>query len=118
MRSGPGKQYPIIWVYEKKSLPIEITAEFGNWRKVKDIEGTEGWILRNLLSGKRTALINEEAIAYSLYEGERAVLRLGKDVQVSVNKCRKSACEVVYNKTRGWVEKKNLWGVYANEKFD
>lgn len=118
MRSGPGVQYPIVWVYGKKQLPVEITAEFGNWRRIKDIEGTEGWILRNLLSGKRTAIIREEAIAYSLYEGKRAVMRLGENVQVSINKCKKSACEIVYDDTRGWVDKFNLWGVYAIEEFD
>ena len=118
MRSGPGTQYPIKWVYNKKEMPVEIIAEFGNWRKVKDFEGSEGWILRNLLSGKRTALITQETIAYSLYEGENAVLRLGEMVQVLINKCRKSACEIVFDGTRGWVDKPNLWGVYIHEKFD
>ena len=118
MRSGPGTQYPIIWVYHKKQMPVEITAEFGNWRKVQDIEGAKGWILRSLLSGRRTALIRSQTVAYSLYEGERAVLRLGKNVQVKINQCRKSACEIVYNEIRGWVEKANLWGVYDHEKFD
>ena len=56
MRTGPGVRYPIDWVFHRRALPIEIVAEFGTWRKIRDEQGAEGWVHRSMLSGKRTAL--------------------------------------------------------------
>ena len=39
-------------------MPVEITAEFENWRRIRDWEGAEGWVYHSaLLSGKRTAVV-------------------------------------------------------------
>ena len=56
LREGPSKEHATKWVYERAGLPVEITAEFEIWRKVRDLEGIEGWVLHSLLSGRRTAL--------------------------------------------------------------
>ena len=52
-RSGPGSRYPIEWVYKQKGAPVEIIAEFELWRKIKDWEGTESWVHKAMLSGRR-----------------------------------------------------------------
>ena len=57
VRSGPGVRYPIVWVFVRKGLPIEITAEFVFWRKIRDRDGSEGWVHQNLISGTRMALV-------------------------------------------------------------
>ena len=57
LREGPSKDHRTIWVFQRAGLPVEITAEFEIWRKVRDSEGTEGWVLHSLLSGRRTALV-------------------------------------------------------------
>src|SRR5258708_4490879 len=44
LRVGPSEQYPIDWVFTRKNLPVEIVAEYGTWRKIRDIDGTEGWV--------------------------------------------------------------------------
>ncbi len=36
---------------------VEITAEFENWRRIRDAEGSEGWVQQGLLSSRRTALV-------------------------------------------------------------
>ena len=59
MRVGPGREYPLAWVYKKKGLPVKVIAEFDVWRKVMDHEGVTGWIHGQLVSARRTALINE-----------------------------------------------------------
>ena len=48
LRTGPGTRYPIEWVYQRRALPVEITAEFDNWRRVRDSEGVVGWIQRRI----------------------------------------------------------------------
>ena len=57
MRVGPGRDYKVEWMYTKAGLPLEILQEYDNWRKVRDPEGNEGWILHSLLSGERTAIV-------------------------------------------------------------
>src|ERR1700724_987370 len=57
LREGPSKDHRTIWVFQRAGLPVEITAEFETWRKVRDSEGSEGWVLHSLLSGRRTALV-------------------------------------------------------------
>jgi len=57
VRAGPTKDNDVAWVYTRSGLPVEITAEFENWRRVRDSEGAEGWVYHSLLSGKRTAAV-------------------------------------------------------------
>ncbi|MBT3700232.1 MAG: hypothetical protein HOG12_01865, partial [Alphaproteobacteria bacterium] len=35
LRAGPGVRYPISWIFVRKSLPVEILAEFELWRKIR-----------------------------------------------------------------------------------
>ena len=57
VRSGPNKDQEVRWVYTRAGMPVEITAEFENWRRIRDWEGAEGWVYHSLLSGKRTAVV-------------------------------------------------------------
>ena len=51
VRAGPTKDNDVAWVYTRSGLPVEITAEFENWRRVRDSEGAEGWVYHSLLVG-------------------------------------------------------------------
>ena len=62
LRTGPGEQYPIEWIYVRAGLPVEIIAEFGNWRRIRDFEGIEGWVFHSLLSGQRNVMVQGEDI--------------------------------------------------------
>ncbi len=57
VRSGPNKDQDVRWIYTRAGMPVEITAEFENWRRIRDWEGAEGWVYHSLLSGKRTAVV-------------------------------------------------------------
>lgn len=118
IRVGPGVDYPIKFVYKRQNMPVEVIAEFGNWRQIRDMDGAEGWALHSLLTGKRYAIVTEEAVLFNIYKGERAVMRLGANVQVEVKKCRRMQCEVKFEGTKGWMNKTSLWGGYVDEKFD
>src|SRR5688572_30955477 len=61
LRAGPGTDYPILWVYQRRGLPVEIIGEFDTWRRIRDRDGAVGWVQQNLLSGKRGALVIDEA---------------------------------------------------------
>ena len=57
LREGPSKDHRTAWVFQRAGLPVEIVAEYETWRRIRDSEGTEGWVLHSLLSGRRTALV-------------------------------------------------------------
>lgn len=120
LRTGPGQSYPIEWVYKRRALPVEITAEFESWRRVRDYEGTEGWVHRSLLSTRRTALIvaREGALRRKPDESSGVLLRAAPDVQVAVLSCDGSWCHVEVQDVEGWVRQKTLWGVYDHEVIE
>src|SRR5579863_7921317 len=71
VRGGPDKDHDVAWIYTRPGLPVEITAEYENWRRIRDRDGTEGWVYHSLLSGKRTAYVAKsktQAGLVSLYE--------------------------------------------------
>lgn len=132
VRVGPGTRYEVAWVYVKAGTPVEIVQEFDTWRKIRDFDGSEGWVHQNLLSGKRAGLVRpdgSEQVALlagpSADSGVRAYLSPGFHVDIS--ECDGAWCEVsatdhpengrpaVYS---GYLPQADLWGVYENEQFD
>jgi SH3-like domain-containing protein len=124
LREGPSKDHRTNWVFQRAGLPVEITAEFETWRKIRDSEGSEGWVLHSLLSGRRTALVlpSRKADAVELFgkPGGRAgaVARLQAGVIGSVRACDGAWCRLSGEGFDGYIEQQNLWGVYPGEKFD
>src|SRR3954462_1964107 len=124
VRAGPTKDNDVAWVYTRSGLPVEITAEFENWRRVRDSEGSEGWVYHSLLSGRRTAVISmktkdELAPIYDRADQASAVApRLQDGLVCRVKKCAAGGCRVIGNGFDGWIEQQRLWGVYADEKVE
>ena len=56
-RIGPGLNYSVDWLYLKAGLPMEVIQEYDTWRRVRDSDGSEGWINQALLSGKRNGIV-------------------------------------------------------------
>lgn len=123
VRFGPGPDYPIAWTYVQFGLPVEITQEFDNWRRVRDWEGEEGWVLWNLLSGDRSVVVLEVEGGAPLPVHARAsldsdvVARLESGVVASVERCEEGWCRLTDSRFTGWVEQERLWGVYPDEEF-
>jgi SH3-like domain-containing protein len=124
LREGPSKDHRTIWVFQRAGLPVEITAEFEIWRKVRDSEGAEGWVLHSLLSGRRTALVTPwkkgvESILYNRPSLTSAPLaKLQPNVLANVRSCDGAWCRVWGDGFDGFIQQTNLWGVYPNEKIE
>ncbi|MFN3868396.1 MAG: SH3 domain-containing protein [Hyphomicrobiaceae bacterium] len=127
LRQGPGTDYPTAWVYRRAGLPVEVLEEFDTWRKVRDAEGTVGWILQSLLSGRRTALVlpwelkegspaPQVPLRYSDSERSSPVAIVEAGVIADVQSCDGVWCLVAVDRYRGYVEQKKLWGVYEREE--
>ncbi len=123
VRRGPSTQYQVAWVYRARGLPVEIVAEFENWRRIRDAEGEEGWIRRSLLSGWRTAMIapwrKEERLPLRVRPEREAqtVAMLSSGVIGRVVSCTGNWCRLKVGDYEGWIEQAMLWGVYAGEVY-
>ena len=124
VRRGPSSDYPVAWVFQRKGLPVEIVAEFENWRRVRDSDGEEGWILQNMLSGKRTAVIapwkqgQTVPLLANAQPGAGLVAQAAAGVLAEVEGCNGQWCQVDAGSYDGFVEQTQLWGVYPGEKVD
>lgn len=124
VRGGPTKDHEVAFVYIHAGLPVEITAEFENWRKIRDWEGAEGWIYHSLLSGRRTALVmlkskDEMAPLYDSADAASPVVaKLQAGVLANIKRCTGTWCRIAGSKFDGWIEQTRLWGVYPGEKVD
>jgi len=117
-RSGPGDNYPIKAVYKRAGLPVQIVSEFKLWREIEDMEGERNWVHRAMLSGNRSAILNEDTFAYSGKANSAPVAKLEKDAQIWIEECELNYCKMRLGGVKGWVSKASLWGVYPNEIFD
>ena len=120
MRTGPGLQYPVIWVYQRANLPLEVIEEHGAWRQVRDHEGVVGWMHVRLLSGKRSAMIIGAGRRLFKEPDPLSPVRLTTDSGVigDVIECKGPWCLLEIEGTRAWLERRFLWGVYADEDID
>lgn len=119
VRAGPGMRYPVKWVYQRRGYPLQVIQEFDTWRKVKDIEGEEGWVHQSLLSGNRFVLVQSGA-PVTLYkkpdDGARAVAQAENGVVAKLNECEDNWCNMSVSGYKGWLLKESLWGVYEHEE--
>ena len=120
VRSGPGARYPVEWVFERRGLPVEVVAEYELWRKVRDIEGTEGWVHQNLLSSRRGVVVT--GAVRSLKREARAdagiVAQLEPEVIGQLLECRGPWCRIDVQGYRGWLKRDEMWGVFPNETVE
>jgi SH3-like domain-containing protein len=117
VRAGPGSRYPIEWVFKRRAMPVEIVAEYENWRKIRDWQGAGGWVHQSLLTGKRSVTVSaKEAILYKTpATSATEVARLQTEVICLVKSCNGDWCRVQIGPHVGWIERARVWGVYKGE---
>jgi SH3-like domain-containing protein len=124
LREGPSKDHRVAWVFQKAGLPVEVIAEFDTWRRIRDAEGTEGWVLHSLLSGRRTAVVApwEKGKTFEMHHGTEPqsdiVARLEAGVIANVGSCDGTWCHVSVRDVSGYLKQDRLWGVYPHEHVD
>lgn len=124
LREGPSRDHRTTWVFQRAGLPVEIIAEFDVWRRIRDTEGTEGWVLHSLLSGRRTALISpwSKEATLPLYakpdETSAQVAALQPLVLATIASCTGKWCRIKSVKGPsfdGFIQQTRLWGAYPDE---
>ncbi len=124
LHEGPSRDHRTTWVFQRAGLPVEVTAEFDVWRRVRDSEGTEGWVLHSLLSGRRTALVApwKKGDVFTLLaqpaKNAAPIARLQSGVIAGIKTCDGSWCHISGDGFDGYIAQTSLWGVYPNEKIE
>jgi SH3-like domain-containing protein len=121
VRRGPASEHQVAWVFQRRGLPVEIVAEFENWRRIRDNDGEEGWVYQSMLAGKRTALVapwrkGDVIPMYSAAALEGGLIaRVDSGVVAEVESCSGTWCEINAGGYEGWIDQAMLWGVYPGE---
>lgn len=116
-RHGPGKTHRIDWVYKHRNQPLEIIAEYGHWRRVRDRDGAGGWMHYSLLSGVRTVLVEQDMLELRRNPESSAPVMAQAELGAiaRLEKCVLDWCRISADRRTGWVPKQALWGVAAEE---
>mgnify|MGYP001766827721 CR=1 FL=1 len=116
-RRGPGLTHRIDWVFTRPGMPLKITAEYENWRRVEDQEGAGGWVHYVLLSPTRTVLITlDMAEMHANPDGASQVVAQAElGVVAKILDCGGDWCRLSAGGEKGWVEKAAIWGVLPDE---
>lgn len=124
VRVGPGEDYKIAWVFTRSGHPIEVIQEYDNWRRVRDSDGSVGWVFQSLLSGKRTAVVapwtrgDPLPLKSAASAASQTAAYLEPGVSADVERCHQGWCRISGKGFDGWIEQGQLWGVYPDEEVD
>jgi SH3-like domain-containing protein len=117
LRSGPSADFPIQWVFVRRGLPVEILATFDIWRKIRDADGTIGWVNQQMLSGRRSVLVAAAVrdLRHDPDATSEVIAQLEPGVVAAVSKCDPAWCEVKAGGYKGWLKRDQVWGLEPDE---
>ena len=120
-RRGPSLDQRVDWEFVHRGLPLEIIAEYGQWRRVRDADGAGGWVHHALLSGVRTALVTGDAPVPLLAgptEGAAVRAMAEPGVVGRLEACKDAWCEIAAGGVEGWLPRAAIWGVGPDETLE
>lgn len=119
LRTGPGVQYPVEWVYQRRDLPVEIIAEYRTWRKIRDWQSTQGWVHQSMLSGRRSVIITgkRRSIRSNADTKSPPIAQIEAGAIAYLDECPTGGgwCQVEADSIKGWLRKVEFWGAYRDE---
>jgi len=121
MRTGPGRNFPGVWLYKRRDLPIRVLRVFPNWRYVEDPDGVRGWMLVSLLSARRTAIVRgtePRPIHARPDETSRVRYNAQPGVVGRVEDCKDNWCHFQTGQRDGYIRVTDIWGVSEGETVD
>lgn len=121
MRTGPARTYPATWLYQRADLPIRVVEVYSHWRKVQDPDGTTGWMLVNLLSDTRTAIVTGDE-PRPLHEARDAGAKVRFLAEPGVvgrlSDCGGDWCRLDVRGREGYIRTDHIWGTNPGETLE
>ena len=119
--TGPGKNYPNVWLYQRRDLPVRVVKKYDTWRLIQDPDGAQGWMLVTLLSDRRTAIIKPgepRSLRAKPDDGAQVRYTVEQGVVGRIDKCANGWCRIAVGKREGYIHTADLWGVTPEEQID
>ena len=120
-RTGPGQNYPGVWLYQRRDLPVRVVKKYDNWRLVQDPDGAQGWMLVRLLSDRRTAIVKQgqpRPIRVGPYDTAKVSYNAEPGVVGRISKCSDGWCRIEVGNRRSYISTSDIWGVSNGEVVD
>lgn len=120
LRTGPGVRYPIEWVYARTGVPLEVIDEFDTWRRVRDWQGSTGWVHQSMLTGERGAMVigGQRLLRREPREDASGVALVEPGVIGRLSRCRESWCRIEVKGFEGWLRREEFYGTYPDETVE
>jgi SH3-like domain-containing protein len=128
VRTGPGSRYPVEWVFARKGMPVEVVAEFDTWRRIRDIDGIEGWVHQSLLQGRRGLIVTGSSGTQPVRIEPSDDAAMAAEAEAGVigrllacpgpGEEGAGWCWVDLSGTRGWMHRDAIWGIYPTEVIE
>lgn len=120
MRNGPGKRFMVEWTYHRRSLPVRVTAVHEQWRRIRDYEGTEGWVHQAMLSSQRTVLVmhRRQALRWKPHDDAPVVAYVAPLVVGFLDECDVDWCRLSFDDTQGYMRQNQFWGADKAESLE
>ena len=116
--TGPGRNYPNVWLYERRDLPVRVLKKYDNWRLIEDLDGAKGWMLVTFLADRRTAIVRPgepRPIRISPDLGAKIAYNAEQGVVGRISRCSGGWCRIDIGNHRGYVRTSDIWGVSEGE---
>ena len=120
LRAGPGLDFPVLWVYQRRHMPVEVIGEYDVWRKIRDWQGTVGWVDESMLDAQRYALITggERLLHINPDDSAPPSAKLEPGVVATLLRCEGVWCRLEADGYKGWLKRDEFYGVYPEEKME
>ena len=119
--TGPGRNYPNVWLYQRRDLPVRVVKKYENWRLIQDPDGAQGWMLVTMLSDRRTAIVKPgqpRAVRVGPYDTARLQYKVEQGVVGRISKCDNGWCRIEIGNRNGYISVSDIWGVSDGEAVD
>ena len=119
--TGPGRNYPNVWLYQRRDLPVRVVKKYENWRLIQDPDGAQGWMLVTMLSDRRTAIVKPgkaRPVRVGAYDGAKPQYMAEPGVVGRLAKCEDGWCRIEIGSRKGYIRISDLWGVNDGETVD
>ena len=113
VRYGPGRDYPVKYVYNKKNLPVKVIDKSREWKKIIDFKKNSGWIHETQLKKSKSFILLKDQILFTKpTKHSKPLFKIAKGRLLIVKKCKKNWCRVKTQNFLGWVKTNEIWGLY------
>jgi SH3-like domain-containing protein len=113
-RKGPGKDYPALWVYRVRGLPVQVVAETEDWRRICDPDGGATWVHRSMVDGRRMVMSlapSPTPLRREAKDGAPVNGLLNGRALAALARCEGGWCKVSAAGVGGWLPADRLWGL-------